>query len=204
MNSDPTTQRIRAVYDEIAAQFAQEHAMMEPAVLASGERFLACARPAGPLLELGCGAGRDLAWFTAQGTRMVGADLSMGMLAEARLRCSAPLCQMEMGQLGFRSNAFAGLWCNAALLHLSRASAPAALAEMQRVLLPEGLLFLSLQEGEGEAWETRPDRPERLFTRYRTGELTALLADAGFSILAIHLDQAYDRTWIHALARQHA
>jgi ubiquinone/menaquinone biosynthesis C-methylase UbiE len=202
MSTNPNSARMRAVYDQIAAAFADEHAVMEPAVLESGERFLALNRPSGLLLELGCGAGRDLAWFSAQGQPMAGVDLSMGMLAEARTRASAPLVQMEMSCLGFRSEAFSGLWCNAALLHLPRAAAPAALAEMHRVLLPGGLIFLSLQEGEGEGWETRPNRPERLFARYRSGELGMLLADAGFKVIHIRPAQAYDRTWLHALGQK--
>jgi ubiquinone/menaquinone biosynthesis C-methylase UbiE len=201
MNANSNHSRMRAVYDQIAPAFAREHAGMEADVLESGARFLALKRPSGPLLELGCGAGRDLAWFAALGQAMVGADLSMGMLAEARTRGQAPLVQMEMTRLGFLAAAFAGLWCNAALLHLPRAEAPAALAEMRRVLRPAGLLFLSLQEGEGEGWETRPNRPARLFARYHAAELEGLLAGAGFTVLSIHPAQAYDRVWLHAIAR---
>jgi SAM-dependent methyltransferase len=201
MNPDPNHGRMRAVYDQIAPDFAREHAGMEPDVLESGARFLALERPSGPLLELGCGAGRDLAWFTSQGLSILGADLSMGMLAEARTRSPAPLVQMEMTRLGFPSAAFAGLWCNAALLHLPRTEAPAALSEMRRVLRPAGLLFLGLQEGEGEAWETRPNRPARLFARYRAGELENLLAHAGFTVLSIRPALAYERAWLHAIAR---
>lgn len=200
--SEPTIPtRMRVVYDQIAPAFASEHAVMEPDVLKSGAQFLSLDRPAGPLLELGCGAGRDLAWFETQGVTMVGADLSLGMLGEARLRSRAALAQMEMCRLGFGRAAFGGVWCNAALLHLPRAAAPAALAEMRRVLLPGGILFLSLQEGDSEGWETRPNRPERLFTRYRAGELTGLLDSAGFRVSSLRQAKAYDRLWLHVLAR---
>jgi SAM-dependent methyltransferase len=201
MTDGSIQQRIRAVYDEIAADFSRDHGVMEPAVLESARGFLALPRPRGYLLELGCGAGRDLAWFEAQGAACVGADLSIGMLREARSRSQAGLCQMEMGRLGFPSACFAGLWCNAALLHLPRAQAPAALGEMRRVLVPGAPLFLSLQEGESEEWETRPNRPPRLFTRYRADEVERLTLAAGFELLAIRSAEAYQRIWLHGLFR---
>jgi ubiquinone/menaquinone biosynthesis C-methylase UbiE len=200
MKEEKTQTRIRQVYDQIAARFAEDHAVMPAEVVEAGEQFLALRRVMGPVLELGCGAGRDLAWLEGRGCQLVGADLSAGMLAEARGRARADLCQAEMGTLCFAAASFAGLWCNAALLHLPRAEAPGALAEMYRVLSPGAPLFLRLQLGDGEAWETRPNRPARLFTRYQEGELKSLLQTAGFSIHEIQTSQVESRAWLHALA----
>lgn len=182
----------RSTYDRIAPQFAQVYASMTPDLIDAAQRL--CSR-LGPrparLLDLGCGAGRDLAWFyaqaqTQQGLACFGADLSTGMLSEARQVTGAPLCQADMRFLGFAPRSFAGIWCVAALLHLPKAEAPRALAEMARVLVPGGGLYISVQKGSGEGNEPTPYDAslDRFYARYELDEISTLLAQAGFSILA--------------------
>jgi ubiquinone/menaquinone biosynthesis C-methylase UbiE len=126
------------------------------------------------------------------------------MLVQARRRVRGELLQGDMRRLPFPDGAFAGVWCMAALLHLPKADAPAALAEMWRVLAPRGVLHLGLQEGEGETWEQVPYRSEaveRFFARYAHDEARALLQHAGFAILDSSMGEAGDRRWLRFLAR---
>lgn len=60
----------------------------------------------GPVLELGCGTGRVLSVLRAEGIAVVGVDLSLAMLRQARLRCDGKtkLLQMDMRQLGLRGD----------------------------------------------------------------------------------------------------
>ena len=55
------------------------------------ERFLGYVGPGASVLDLGCGAGRDMAWLAAVGVVVVGAGFSPSMLAEARMRANGPL-----------------------------------------------------------------------------------------------------------------
>ena len=57
-------------------------------------------------------------------------------------------------QLTFPAPSKEGVWCSSSLLHMSHALAPAALAQMSRVLVKAGTRFLSLLEGESERWES--------------------------------------------------
>lgn len=174
----------RSAYDQVAGQFAAANSDMSESLQQSALRMLA-RKGEQRLLDVGCGTGRDLAWmYRREPGRFYGSDLSMGMLREAKERAEAVFTQADMRLLPYASGSFGGLWCCAALLHLPRAQAPSALAEMARVLDPGGWLFLSVQAGTGEGLERSPYNPpvERYFTRYQPEAMAALLEAAGLKI----------------------
>jgi SAM-dependent methyltransferase len=206
MTNDPIS-RNRAAYDEMAQRFAERNAEMLPYLIEEAERLLDRLRQSGRenglVLDLGCGAGRDMAWLEERGARMIGADLSTGMLAEARRRARGPLCQLDMRCLPFPEAVFAAVWCQAALLHLPKAMAPAALAEARRALLPGGLLHVSVQLGDSEGFETRQlyEPAERFYAHYRPEELSALVQSAGFEVIAQGQAEAR-RSWLWMLSKR--
>ncbi|MBN1978843.1 MAG: class I SAM-dependent methyltransferase [Anaerolineae bacterium] len=195
-----TTNHLQAAYDQIAEGFADVTADMPPELILAAEQFLGITRPGALILDLGCGAGRDMAWFESQGATVVGSDLSAGMLAQARLRARGNLVQADMRRLPFQTGCFRGVWCCAAILHLPKADAPRALAETHRILSPGGALFLAVQEGMGEGWErtTRYGEPiERFFARYRAEEMTALLVEGDFALRDHTANSAGSRHWLN-------
>lgn len=181
----------RSAYDRVAKQFAAANSSVPEYIQPVGQRMLerAGSAPLGSrrLLDIGCGPGRDLAWLSTQGhTALFGSDLSTGMLREARSAgVPAAFAQSDMRWLPYAAGSFACLWSNAALLHIPRAEAPRVLAEMARLLVPGGWLFLSVQKGSGEGLERSPYDPpvERYFTRYEPEEMASMLAVAGFCVM---------------------
>lgn len=205
MTSDPF-EKNRAAYDEIAGRYAERNAEMLPYLVDSANRLIDALRAAGNLhmhvLDLGCGAGRDSAWLEVRGLRMVGGDLSRGMLEEARKHIHSPLVQLDMRSLPFTGDIFAAVWCQAALLHLPKALAPAALLEAWRVLIPGGLLYVSVQRGETEGFETRPYEPqERYYAHYQTDEFVELVQSAGF-VIAEQGEAEARRPWVWIRAKK--
>jgi ubiquinone/menaquinone biosynthesis C-methylase UbiE len=194
--------RVAAAYDQLAAAYAEKNAAMPPAYLDLGPRFLALVQPGRAVLDVGCGAGRDLAWLTEHGASVVGGDRSAGMLAQARQHAPVRLLQVDMRSLPFGDDVFGGVWCSASLLHLPKPDAPGALAEMYRVLAPGGPLLLAIQEGDSEGWEPSPYEvpAERFFARYRQDEAEAMLGGAGFTILERRTGVAPNRRWLTVLA----
>lgn len=193
---------MRAAYNRVAAQYAAKNAAMPPELCDYGAQFLDRMAPAGRVLDVGCGAGRDMAWLEAQGAAVIGADLAEGMLAQARPQAHGALVQSDMRRLPFAGATFAGLWVAASLLHLPKAAVPATLREFRRVLRPAGLLFLGLQEGAGEGWERSPYGPvDRLFARYSPTEVCQLVAGAGFRVLQQSRSTGGTRTWLQFLAQ---
>ncbi len=175
-------ERMRVAYDHIAPLYPGANAPLPEDLRVMAVRLLQLSSPGISLLDVGCGPGRHLAWFEAQGAPSTGVDLSHGMLLHARRLVKGPLFQMDMRALGFRDASFTTIWCCASLLHLPRSEAPGALRELRRVLVHGGVCFLAVQEGSGEAWELRRryGSVARLFTRYSLPEMSTLLQQSGF------------------------
>lgn len=196
------SQRIASAYDRIAMDFAATNAAMPAELGMRLDRFLARLGPNARVLDVGCGAGRDMAWMEERGAHVTGVDISAGMLAQARTIVRGPLLQMDMCHLDFSSGSFDGVWCCASLLHLPKAQAPVALNEMRRILAERGVLYVGVQEGEGEAWEsTTPyGAVERFFARYSQDEFVLLLSRNGFMIDELVCNEAPARTRLNVFA----
>ena len=92
-------------------------------------------------LDLGCGRGRWLRFFTKLGARPCGVDVS----AEAVRHCRSMGLEAEQGDIGclpFRSEAFDAASSITVLMHLPPADRGRAIAELSRVLAPGGLAFV--------------------------------------------------------------
>jgi SAM-dependent methyltransferase len=186
-------------YDTIAAEFARQtwDVRLERALDSFARYLVPCALT----LDLGCGPGRDVELLRARGYRAIGADLSLGMLREARARVGGDLMCGDMYALPFASGAFGGVWLCAALLHLPRVDAPRALGEVRRILRGASPLYVTVQQGVGERWDE--SRGARLFTYYQPEELAALVRAAGFAVQELWSNRDESRpgiNWINLIA----
>ena len=131
----------RVDYDRIAPAYDErfQASQLDPVGAAMAE--LARQIEAGQVLEVGCGTGRWLDELGAESRHLIGLDLSSGMLAEARRRCS-DLClvQGRGGRLPFRSQTFDLATCVNALHHFG--DPRAFVREARRVLKPSGVLVV--------------------------------------------------------------
>jgi ubiquinone/menaquinone biosynthesis C-methylase UbiE len=201
------TEITRETYNQIAPTYAQVSAVMGENLLESAQKFLELLEPSfgqnAKILDVGCGPGRDMAWFENHNINVTGVDYTQPMLEIARTKVRGSLVQADMRKLPFEAKSVDGIWCNASLLHLPKTDSPTALLEFKRVLKPAGILFLAVQEGSGEHLETRAvyGENQRFFARYTTPEMTGLLEVAGFEVLEGHTHATHDRIWIRFLAR---
>jgi SAM-dependent methyltransferase len=94
------------------------------------------------VLEIGCGSAPCTRWLAARGARVVGLDLSAGMLRHAvegaeRTGIAVPLVQADAGRLPFTDGSF-DLACSAFGAVPFVADSAAVMREVARVLRPGG------------------------------------------------------------------
>ena len=116
-------------YDATADRYGARWNTADPMEEAK-RRFLAVAGSPSAVVDLGCGTGRDLAWFADRGLHVVGIDRSPAMLAIAeKVAPTACLVQSDVRQLPLRSGSVDAWWACASLLHLPPAGMATALSE---------------------------------------------------------------------------
>ena len=190
-----------AAYDSWAETFAERTSQMPSELAALGERVLGRFSTSPRILDVGCGPGRDMAWFEARRATVVGIDVSSRMLELARARCSGELLRMDMRTLKLPGRSVDAVWSIASLLHLPKASAAEALAEFRRVVKGGGVVVAAVKRGVGEQWEQVGEAPRRFFARYEPDELDALLATAGLACEELELSRSErGEEWVHAVA----
>jgi ubiquinone/menaquinone biosynthesis C-methylase UbiE len=186
-------------YDQIVSEFARlNHTSLDGDLLTLAQKLALHVGQNGSILDIGCGTGRDMAFFESQGIAVSGLDLSAGMLAFARQKVKGGLALMNMCQIGFRKAFFDGVWSCASLLHVPKQAAPAVLQEMQRILKPGGMLILTIQEGNSESWdEGYVQSVKRFFARYAADEMKSMLANNGFGVRTVDLCHGNNnRVWL--------
>jgi ubiquinone/menaquinone biosynthesis C-methylase UbiE len=198
MMTSVVSRQVQVAYDQIVEAYAsRNHAALADNLIAPAEALVRRVGPGGCILEIGCGTGRDMAWFEAHGLLVTGIDLSWGMLSYARHVTMGDLLQMDMTRLALADARFDGAWCCASLLHLPKEIAPRALQEIYRVLKSGAMLVLSIQGGDGEVWEeSYVPGVQRFFARYQPSEISELVSQSGFSIHQITDSQSGSRRWL--------
>lgn len=128
------------------------------------------------ILDVGCGPGHYAEYFQQKQYDVTCVDISPEMVRLALSRgLTAEVGDIE--KLRFPAASFDGVWANAVLLHLPRAQAPAALAEIARVLVPGGVAHISVKEGQKEGFEERSSQPDtkRWFSHLTDEEMRNLV-----------------------------
>jgi len=156
---------------------------------------LLSARPGETTLDIGCGNARDIIPILRAGARIVGVDLSEGMIHQARRELAAAghrdvdLAVGDATQLKYPSASFDKILCSEVIEHVP--DADAAVSEMCRVLKPGGTLVISTPNRSSwygfdrfVVWRHVLRRPwNHPFDNWRTmRDLCALLERHGFQI----------------------
>ena len=131
------------------------------------------------ILDAGCGSG-GMTQFLARRGQVTGIDLAHDALSLARRRGVRRLVRASVGLLPLAANSFDVVTSFDVLYHLDVEDDVAALAELQRVLRPGGVLLIRLPAFD---W-IRGAHDQAVHTRHRytKGELTRKLRDVGFLV----------------------
>jgi SAM-dependent methyltransferase len=100
------------------------------------------------VLDLGCGPGRDLAYFSALGHEAVGLDAAERFVEMARAATGCQVFHQSFLQLSLPAEHFDGIYANASLFHVPAQELPRVLLELHQALKPRGVLFSSNPHGD--------------------------------------------------------
>lgn len=170
-------QATRAFYELDARRYANE--TQAYSLVPLWDSFSSLLPTAGHILDLGCGAGRDLKEFSCRGFRVLGVDYSspLASIAEEFSQQEVRVCSFE--EMDFAPACFDGIWAVASLLHVPRDAISPLLAKLHSLLRTDGVLLTSMQQGKQREFSD----DGRMFELYEPLEWESLLDAAGFSVL---------------------
>ena len=168
-------------YNKVAAVYAERNRMMPDNVRRSAERFMNLLPDGGSIIDIGCGFGRDMAFFESKGFQVHGIDGSSAMLTEARKQVVGKLTEGNFEHINF-DEIFHGAWCNASLLHLPKAQLGRTIKAIYSILFESGVLFIYFKTGAGERviYFDSDRKLGRFFSYYREWEIDEIAEEIGF------------------------
>jgi SAM-dependent methyltransferase len=177
---DAATARTVAHYDASALPFREgtrDHDVSQnyAALLGAIE-----APPPFVLLDLGCGPGRDLAYFQALGHEAVGLDGSARFVEMARAATGCEVMHQNFLELSLPTERFHGVFANASLFHVPAQELSRVLVALRSTLLPRGVLFCSNPRGQ----DTEGFSGERYGAFHTLETWSGVVAAAGFDLIA--------------------
>ena len=136
---------VLACYDEAAPTYDTRTYPTETQQQWVARLLRSCPRGS-VILDAPCGTGKYFTMVVAAGHRVVGADQSTGMLAQARARnTAAALHQARLQELSYSSEFDAVLTIDA-MENIPPEDWPSTLANLHRALRPGGSLYLTVEE----------------------------------------------------------
>jgi len=158
------------------------------------KKFAPLVKPAGKVLDLGCGPGHDSQILFDLGFEVIGLDYSQQMIKKAKdlYRESNKLkfIVADMRKLSklFDENSFDGVWAAASIIHLPREEVKSVLVNLSKIVKNEGIIFFGLKEGDGEELKTDNERYgnkqiQRFFTYWDKDEFTSLAQQTNMKLI---------------------
>ncbi len=156
--------------------------------------------PAGRVLELGSGPGREADYLQGHGLTVDRTDACQAFVARLqRAGHPARVLDVRSDPLG---GPFDAVVANAVLLHLDRDAFREALQTCFAATRPGGFLAITLKEGDGEAWSTLKLDAPRWFVYWRMEPLREALIAAGWLVLQLEHVPGRHEPWLHAFCQR--
>lgn len=121
------------------------------------------------LLDLGCGSGRDSAYFSSLGFAVTAVDGSEELCKRVKETYGINAQCIKFENLSFMAE-FDAVWACASLLHVKKADIPKIMGKVSAALKPGGVLYASFKYGSEERVCN-----DRFFNDYTEHDLDTLL-----------------------------
>jgi 2-polyprenyl-3-methyl-5-hydroxy-6-metoxy-1,4-benzoquinol methylase len=162
--------------------FERTHSRVDQAAL---QEFCSRIPQGGKVLDAGCGTGRDLRVLNRLGFQSEGFDASSEMVTIARAQSGCKVWQADLMLLSLPKESYDAVWAHGVLSHLPAPGCQRAMASFFAALKPNGTLFVSITEGEGQSEDRTddPSGPARTIYRYRADDFASLIRQSGFQVV---------------------
>ncbi len=154
------------------------------------------------LYDLGCGPGRDLAFFSSKGFKAVGVDSSIGMINLCKKQGLEVIHNDFIG-INFEPNSVDAFWAYTSHTIINKEIFYKLLEKYSKALKPNtGILGLGMIEGTFEGWkqDNKYEGKKRFVARYTYEELRQILLKF-FGTVEIEQLIVDNKTYLHCLCK---
>ncbi|PMS14502.1 SAM-dependent methyltransferase [Trinickia dabaoshanensis] len=187
-------------YSTAASRFAAEWREQPPPtdMYALLERYFT---PGGKTADIGCGAGRDVAWLNAHGFPTVGYDAAVGLLAQAEAAYPSLVfkCDTLPALDSIGKEAYDNVLCETVIMHLPPEEVTRACARLAEILRPGGTLYLSWRVTDSAS---KRDGSGRLYAGFDASRVREGLGDLQFLVDAETVNESSGKRVHRVIARR--
>jgi SAM-dependent methyltransferase len=186
-------------YNKNAAEYFEQTVNLN--MQESLERFTELLPEGSSILDLGCGSGRDSAYFISCGYDVTAIDASEEMCNIASIHIGQDVLQMKFAEMDF-DEVFDGVWACESLLHVPGDEIEEIQSKVKNSMKINGILFMSFRYGDFEG-----EQDGRYYTDYQTRTIKELIAKfEDLELIEIKksedIRQGIENLWINALVRR--
>jgi len=156
-------------YDENAKSFFETTVHLDLKDLY--EPFLTRLPKFSVIMDLGCGPGRDAAYFKSLGHKVVAIDSSKELAKLANENFGVVVQVRDFKSIDYTEE-FDGVWACASLLHVQKKDLPEIFLKVEKALKKSGTVYASFKYGEFDG-----ERNGRHFSDFTEKELKRMLAE---------------------------
>ncbi len=135
--------------------------------------------PGASILDIGCGSGRDLLWFSRRGFRPTGFEAAPGLAELARKHSKCKVIEGDFTIYDFSKIRFDALVFVGSLVHVHKASLSPILTSTCQALVPGGYILITMKEGRG----TVVAEDGRVFILWGKDELEQKFSENGLNVV---------------------
>jgi SAM-dependent methyltransferase len=155
------------------------------------------------ILDVGCGAGRDMLWLENRGYSCVGLDSSPALAELVRQHTGLSVIEADFESFDFQGMDIDALLLVGALVHVPHERFQPIFSRILRALKPEGHVLLTMKQGQGA--QTKPDG--RVFYLWSKADLMPIFEDCSLNCIEYFEQQSKIRasdTWMSFVLQSQA
>jgi 2-polyprenyl-3-methyl-5-hydroxy-6-metoxy-1,4-benzoquinol methylase len=184
-------------YNENASDYFHRTVTIDMSI--SYDKFFSLLPNKGKVLDAACGSGRDAKKILSRGYELEAFDASPQLVKLASEYLHHPVKCLFFEDMTYQSE-FEGIWCSAALLHISSSRLGTILKKFIDALKPGGIFFFSFKHGDFEGIEK-----DRFFHYINQNSLETLVKQFDeINIVEIWIETAKEtnQEWIQCICKK--